>query len=40
MESSERPLKRIRQACEPCRRKKSRCPGEKPVCSHCARLGQ
>lgn len=21
-------------------RKKSRCPGEKPVCSHCARLGQ
>ncbi|KAG4440375.1 hypothetical protein IFR05_004168 [Cadophora sp. M221] len=38
--SSERPAKRIRQACEPCRRKKSRCPGEKPVCSHCARLHQ
>lgn len=38
--SSERPTKRIRQACEPCRRKKSRCPGEKPICSHCARLQQ
>ncbi|CZT08259.1 related to C6 transcription factor [Rhynchosporium graminicola] len=38
--SSERPAKRIRQACDPCRRKKSRCPGEKPVCSHCARLQQ
>ncbi|PVH76928.1 hypothetical protein DL98DRAFT_591771 [Cadophora sp. DSE1049] len=38
--SSERPAKRIRQACEPCRRKKSRCPGEKPICSHCARLQQ
>lgn len=32
--------KRIREACEPCRRKKGRCPGEKPVCSLCARLGQ
>lgn len=31
---------RIRQACEPCRRKKSKCPGEKPECSFCARLGQ
>ncbi|KAF4624745.1 hypothetical protein G7Y89_g13422 [Cudoniella acicularis] len=38
--SSERPAKRVRQACEPCRRKKSRCPGEKPVCSHCSRLRQ
>ncbi|KAM0147739.1 hypothetical protein ACHAPG_010399 [Botrytis cinerea] len=37
---SERPAKRIRQACEPCRRKKTRCPGEKPICSHCARLRQ
>ncbi|KAG9247064.1 putative C6 transcription factor [Calycina marina] len=37
---AERPAKRIRQACEPCRRKKSRCPGEQPVCSHCARLKQ
>ncbi|RDW84493.1 hypothetical protein BP6252_02083 [Coleophoma cylindrospora] len=36
----ERPAKRIRQACEPCRRKKSRCPGEKPTCSHCTRLRQ
>ncbi|KAJ5184025.1 hypothetical protein N7492_001641 [Penicillium capsulatum] len=26
-------LKRTRQACGPCRRKKARCPGEKPVCS-------
>ncbi|KAA8571160.1 hypothetical protein EYC84_000505 [Monilinia fructicola] len=37
---SERPAKRIRQACEPCRRKKTRCPGEKPMCSHCSRLRQ
>ncbi|KAJ5129603.1 uncharacterized protein N7515_005642 [Penicillium bovifimosum] len=36
----ERPSKRARQACEPCRRKKSRCPGEKPICSYCERLGQ
>ncbi|KAI2737274.1 transcriptional regulator family: Fungal Specific TF [Penicillium roqueforti] len=36
----ERPSKRVRQACEPCRRKKSRCPGEKPICSYCERLGQ
>ncbi|KAF8847409.1 hypothetical protein BDZ45DRAFT_329912 [Acephala macrosclerotiorum] len=40
MMSSERPAKRVRQACEPCRRKKSKCPGEQPICSHCARLGQ
>ena len=32
--------KRVREACEPCRRKKGRCPGEKPTCSLCARLGQ
>ncbi|WQF84380.1 Putative zn(2)Cys(6) fungal-type DNA-binding domain-containing protein [Colletotrichum destructivum] len=32
--------KRARQACEPCRRKKSRCPGERPICSFCERLGQ
>ncbi|ESZ91523.1 C6 transcription factor [Sclerotinia borealis F-4128] len=37
---SERPAKRVRQACEPCRRKKTRCPGEKPICSNCARLRQ
>ncbi|KAL6235851.1 hypothetical protein BDW75DRAFT_128871 [Aspergillus navahoensis] len=40
MADEPRPLKRVRQACEPCRRKKSRCPGEKPVCSFCQRLGQ
>ncbi|OQE05207.1 hypothetical protein PENVUL_c026G04482 [Penicillium vulpinum] len=33
-------LKRTRQACGPCRRKKARCPGEKPACSLCHRLGQ
>ncbi|KAJ5295474.1 hypothetical protein N7508_010295 [Penicillium antarcticum] len=32
--------KRTRQACCPCRRKKARCPGEKPTCSLCHRLGQ
>ncbi|KAJ6099042.1 hypothetical protein N7467_000577 [Penicillium canescens] len=32
--------KRTRQACGPCRRKKARCPGEKPTCSLCHRLGQ
>ncbi|CAG8111742.1 unnamed protein product [Penicillium salamii] len=37
---SERPAKRVRQACEPCRRKKAKCPGEQPVCSLCARLRQ
>ncbi|KAF6796934.1 hypothetical protein CSOJ01_13103 [Colletotrichum sojae] len=31
--------KRARQACEPCR-KKSKCPGERPTCSYCERLGQ
>ncbi|KAB8239489.1 hypothetical protein ETB97_003149 [Aspergillus alliaceus] len=35
-----RPAKRVRQACEPCRRKKAKCPGEQPVCSLCARLQQ
>ncbi|PYH96777.1 C6 transcription factor [Aspergillus ellipticus CBS 707.79] len=38
--SSERPAKRVRQACEPCRRKKAKCPGEQPICSLCARLNQ
>ncbi|CEI63477.1 unnamed protein product [Fusarium venenatum] len=28
----------IRRACEPCRRKKSRCTGERPICSFCERL--
>jgi hypothetical protein len=36
----ERPLKRARQACLNCRRKKTKCSGETPVCSFCARLGQ
>lgn len=57
MMSSERPAKRVRQACEPCRqvylypshvlvkltglsRKKSKCPGDRPICSHCSRLRQ
>ncbi|KAJ9144151.1 Zn(II)2Cys6 transcription factor [Pleurostoma richardsiae] len=35
-----RQTKRARQACEPCRRKKSKCPGERPTCSFCERLGQ
>ncbi|KAM6522927.1 hypothetical protein FALCPG4_012539 [Fusarium falciforme] len=30
---------RTREACEPCRRKKSKCTGEKPTCSFCQRLG-
>ncbi|KAE8130929.1 hypothetical protein BDV38DRAFT_290947 [Aspergillus pseudotamarii] len=29
---------RSRQACEPCRRKKSKCTAERPVCSFCERL--
>ncbi|KAF1953105.1 hypothetical protein CC80DRAFT_570985 [Byssothecium circinans] len=32
--------KRSRQACLNCRRKKIRCPGERPACSTCHRLGQ
>ncbi|PLB53075.1 hypothetical protein P170DRAFT_122974 [Aspergillus steynii IBT 23096] len=31
---------RARHACEPCRRKKTKCPGEKPACSFCRRLNQ
>ncbi|SCO09577.1 uncharacterized protein FFNC_14852 [Fusarium fujikuroi] len=27
-----------RRACEPCRRKKSKCTGERPICSFCQRL--
>ncbi|KIV90094.1 hypothetical protein PV10_07436 [Exophiala mesophila] len=34
------PLTRVRQACDPCRRKKTKCPGEKPACSFCTRLNQ
>ncbi|PKX89883.1 Zn(II)2Cys6 transcription factor domain-containing protein, partial [Aspergillus novofumigatus IBT 16806] len=33
-------VQRTRQACAPCRRKKARCPGERPTCSLCQRLGQ
>ncbi|KAL4877370.1 hypothetical protein BJY04DRAFT_222121 [Aspergillus karnatakaensis] len=36
----ERPAKRVRQACETCRRKKSRCSGDKPVCLTCGRVRQ
>ncbi|KAH7057286.1 hypothetical protein B0J12DRAFT_738082 [Macrophomina phaseolina] len=39
-DGSSRPPKRARQACEGCRRKKTRCPGEQPACSLCVRLGQ
>ncbi|KAF4968997.1 hypothetical protein FSARC_3651 [Fusarium sarcochroum] len=39
MDQNPRPSKRARQACRPCRRKKSKCSGEQPVCSTCARLG-
>ncbi|PSN60162.1 hypothetical protein BS50DRAFT_579334 [Corynespora cassiicola Philippines] len=34
------PTRRARQACENCRRKKSKCPGERPECSFCVRLRQ
>ncbi|PTD09615.1 hypothetical protein FCULG_00008870 [Fusarium culmorum] len=30
----------VRRACESCRRKKTKCTGEKPVCSFCERLHQ
>ncbi|KAJ9199138.1 transcriptional regulator family: Fungal Specific TF [Paecilomyces variotii] len=35
-----RVAKRMHQACENCRRKKTRCPGERPSCSTCTRLYQ
>ncbi|KAI1055316.1 hypothetical protein LB505_009480 [Fusarium chuoi] len=31
---------RSKQACEPCRKKKSKCTGERPTCSFCGRLNQ
>ncbi|KAF4996211.1 hypothetical protein FDECE_12553 [Fusarium decemcellulare] len=37
-DDDQRPLKRTRQACDPCRRKKSKCSGERPVCATCDRL--
>ncbi|KAJ5786988.1 hypothetical protein N7457_001978 [Penicillium paradoxum] len=30
-------IKRIRQACANCRRKKTKCTGDRPICSHCRR---
>ncbi|KAF5261924.1 hypothetical protein FOXYS1_7370 [Fusarium oxysporum] len=33
-------LRRTHRACAPCRRKKVKCPGERPICSFCQRLGQ
>ncbi|KAF5690731.1 C6 transcription factor, partial [Fusarium globosum] len=38
MDENPRASKRARQACRPCRRKKSKCSGEQPVYSTCARL--
>ncbi|KAK6387345.1 hypothetical protein LTS17_000612 [Exophiala oligosperma] len=38
--TEERDAKRVRQACQNCRRKKTRCSGEKPTCAFCARLKQ
>ncbi|KAL2062476.1 hypothetical protein VTL71DRAFT_6742 [Oculimacula yallundae] len=35
-----RRYRRVAQACETCRRKKIRCPGERPRCSACTRLDQ
>ncbi|KAI1615945.1 fungal-specific transcription factor domain-containing protein [Exophiala viscosa] len=35
-----RGIKRVRQACSNCRRKKVRCSGERPSCSFCTRLDQ
>ncbi|CAI7667311.1 unnamed protein product [Penicillium bialowiezense] len=30
-------IKRIRQACANCRRKKTKCTGDRPICYHCRR---
>ncbi|KAM0236222.1 hypothetical protein ACHAP5_009473 [Fusarium lateritium] len=35
-----RQYRRVAQACDNCRRKKIRCPGERPRCSACTRLRQ
>ncbi|OBR07977.1 Fungal specific transcription factor [Colletotrichum higginsianum IMI 349063] len=37
---SSRGRRRSHHACLTCRRKKTRCPGEKPACSSCLRLSQ
>ncbi|KAI9054442.1 hypothetical protein LZ554_001604 [Drepanopeziza brunnea f. sp. 'monogermtubi'] len=39
-ERQQSPVRRVRQACHNCRRKKSKCPGERPECSICSRLQQ
>jgi hypothetical protein len=39
-QEDDRASKRVKQACLTCRRKKTRCSGEQPVCSFCARLNQ
>lgn len=38
--SLQSPGRHLDHAADGTRRKKSRCPGEKPVCSFCERLGQ
>ncbi|EGX90202.1 C6 transcription factor [Cordyceps militaris CM01] len=38
MDLFNRPAKRVRKACDACRRKKSKCSGEQPICASCARL--
>ncbi|KAH7252615.1 hypothetical protein BKA59DRAFT_166509 [Fusarium tricinctum] len=37
---SDNPETAVRRACESCRRKKTKCTGERPVCSFCERLQQ
>lgn len=37
---TDRVEKRSRLACDPCRRKKIKCPNQRPSCSSCTRLGQ
>ncbi|KAH7186241.1 uncharacterized protein B0J16DRAFT_147075 [Fusarium flagelliforme] len=37
IKSTTKPL--TRHACEPCRRKKTKCTAERPICSYCKRLG-
>ncbi|KAL6702381.1 hypothetical protein ACN47E_002347 [Coniothyrium glycines] len=38
--STTAPEPKSRRACEACRRKKTKCPGERPTCSFCRRLNQ
>jgi Fungal Zn(2)-Cys(6) binuclear cluster domain len=39
LQSPPRKRQRIPSACEPCRRRKTRCDGNRPVCSPCLRRG-